>query len=312
MDTQRIAEQLASRGHALVPGFVTGEALARAQAAIDTYFPDPEASGSTPEEVNALKHAVPFPFTSNDLNRHALDTRVIDVVEELLGTTDLRLTSSFIQAKYGTAYGESRDQTLHNDAWAASSLVHPRADGVYQRVYGILYLTDVTVDTAPTYVVDRAAHLGLPLLTDAGKGSYDKAEYPELYEQERPVEAEAGSLLLFVGDIVHRGSAYHELLGRRLALFFNMHGAQARWTDKHLWSMRPAHPNWNTLHELMVELNPRQRHLLGFPPPGDDYWTDETIGHLERMYPGIDSKPYLPPAPAQVPASPQVPAPVAP
>ncbi|MFF1495377.1 hypothetical protein [Streptomyces sp. NPDC058304] len=130
----------------------------------------------------------------------------------------------------------------------------------------------------------------------------EAAEYPGLYEQERPVEAEAGSLLLFVGDIVHRGSAYNELLGRRLALFFNMHGAQARWTDKHLWSMRPAHPNWNTLHELMVELDPRQRHLLGFPPPGDDYWTDETIGHLERMYPGIDSKPYLPPTPAQVPA----------
>ncbi|WP_406513783.1 hypothetical protein OG851_38760 [Streptomyces sp. NBC_00161] len=107
-------------------------------------------------------------------------------------------------------------------------------------MYGILYLTDVTVDTAPTYVVDRAAHLGLPLPTDARKGSYDKAEHPG--------------------------------------------------------------PNWNTLHELMVELDPRQRHLLGFPPPGDDHWTDKTIGHLERMCPGIDSKPYLPPTPAQVPA----------
>ncbi|MFF1340685.1 hypothetical protein ACFVYT_22700 [Streptomyces sp. NPDC058290] len=99
---------LASQGYALVP-------------AIDTCFPDPEASGSTPEEVN--------------------------------------------------------------DAWAASSLVHPRADGVYQRVYGILYLTHVTVDTAPTYVADRAA---------------------------------PRAPLLFVGDIVHRGSAYNEPLGRQL------------------------------------------------------------------------------------------------
>lgn len=87
---------------------------ARAQAAIGNCFPDPEASGSTAEEVNALNHAVPFPFTSDDLNRHGLDTRVIDVVEGLLGTTDLRLTSSFIQANYGTTYGESRDQTLRN------------------------------------------------------------------------------------------------------------------------------------------------------------------------------------------------------
>lgn len=294
MDAKNIATQLSVNGYCLVPDFLTGEALEAAVAAIGTYFPDPESGDCAADEVAALKHAVPFPFTSNALNRHPLDPRVVEVATELLGTADLRLTSAFIQAKYGTEYGESKDQRLHNDAWAASSLVHPRADGVYQRLYGILYLTDVTEDTAPTYVVDRAAHLGLPLLTPEGTGAYAKETYPELYEKERPVVAEKGSLLLFVGDIVHRGSAYHARYGRRLALFFNIHGAQARWTDKHLWSLRPAHPDWGTFRDLLIELDPHRRHLLGFPPPGDGYWTEETVAHLEEMYPGIDVTPYRP------------------
>ncbi|MFJ9590010.1 phytanoyl-CoA dioxygenase family protein [Streptomyces acidicola] len=294
MDAKDIAAELATKGYALVPDFLTGEALTEAVAAIETYFPDPESGDRTAEDVAALKHAVPFPFTSNALNRHPLDPRVVDVAEKLLGTTDLRLTSAFIQAKYGTAYGGTKDQRLHNDAWAVNSLVYPRADGVYQRVYGILYLTDVSQDTAPTYVVDRAARLGVPLLTPEGTGAYDKESYPELYERERPIVAGKGSLLLFVGDTVHRGSAYHERLGRRLALFFNIHGAQARWTDKHLWSLRPAHPDWGTFRDLMTELEPRQRHLLGFPPPGDAYWTEDTIKHLSQMYPGIDAEPYMP------------------
>ncbi|MFJ5681001.1 phytanoyl-CoA dioxygenase family protein [Streptomyces sp. NPDC093097] len=292
MDAKSIAEQIAETGYALVPDFLTGQALQDAAAAMESYFPDPEAASSTAEEITALKHAVPFPFTSNALNRISLDNRAIDVAEHLMGTSDLRLTSSFIQAKYGTAYGETRDQTLHNDAWAASSLLHPRTDGIYQRLYGIVYLTDVTEDTGPTYVVGRADYLGVPLITEAKKASYDKSAYPELYERERPIEAKKGSVLLFVGDIVHRGSAYRAREGRRLALFFNIHAAAARWTDKHLWSLRPASPNWDTFREFMVDLTPRQRHLLGFPPAGDPYWSAESLKHLTELYPGIDTTPY--------------------
>jgi hypothetical protein len=299
MNEAAVAQEIAEKGYALIPDFLTGTALAEATAAMNGYFPDPHDPAVGPDDIAKLKHAVPFPFTSNALNRICLDPRVLAVTTHLLGTDDLRLTSSFIQAKYGTNYGESRDQTLHNDAWAASSLLHPRTDGVYQRIFGILYLTDVTVDTAPTYVVDRVDHLGLPLITANGKASYEKEEYPELYERERPVPAGKGSLLLFVGDIVHRGSAYRAADGRRLAVFFNIHSAAASWTDKHLWSLRPAAPNWGTFRDLMVELQPQQRHLFGFPPPGDDYWTPETIRHLSELYPGIDTTPYLP-APVRV------------
>ncbi|WP_409475041.1 phytanoyl-CoA dioxygenase family protein [Streptomyces sp. HC307] len=224
MDVSAVAAETAERGFALVPGFLTGAHLDQAVAGIEEYFPDPEGDTDGFVDVDAFKHAVPFPFSSNALNRLPLDPRVIDVAELLLGTEDLLLTSSFAQAKYGTAYGGTHDQSLHNDTWAVNSLLPPRTDGAYQRLFGIVYLTDVTADTAPTYVAGRADDLGVPLITSVRKATYSSTEYPALYERERPVEAAKGSLLLFTGDLVHRGSAYRARHGRRLALFFNIHG----------------------------------------------------------------------------------------
>ena len=292
MDVAAVTREIARRGHALIPSFVTGEELKRATAGIEEYFPDPETTADGTLDVGAFKHAVPFPFAANALNRLVLDPRVVEVAERLLGTRDILLTSSYVQAKYGTAYGGTKDQALHNDTWAVNSLLPPRTDGVYQRLFGIVYLTDVTVDTAPTYVAGRAGDLGVPLITGDRKATYSKDAYPALYARERPVEAPKGSLLLFTGDLVHRGSAYRGRHGRRLAVFFNLHAAAARWTGKHLWAMLPASPGWPEFCDLMAELSPGQRRLLGFPVPGDPYWTADTLGRLADLYPGIDTAPY--------------------
>ncbi|MEU8028809.1 phytanoyl-CoA dioxygenase family protein [Streptomyces sp. NPDC049099] len=294
MNVEAVAEEIEARGYALIPGFLSAGELEQAVAAIEEYFPDPEAGAADAVDVGAFKHAVPFPFASNALNRLPLDPRVIAVAERLLSTRDILLTSSYVQAKYGTAYGETKDQSLHNDTWAVNSLLPPRTDGVYRRLFGIVYLTDVTAGTAPTYVAGRAGDLGVPLITSERRATYSSAAYPGLYERERPVEAPKGSLLLFTGDLVHRGSAYRDRYGRRLALFFNLHSAAARWTGKHLWALLPSSPGWATFQELISELTPEQRQLLGFPEPGDPYWTADTVRRLCELYPGIDVTPYEP------------------
>jgi len=294
MDVETVTKEIGERGFALIPDFLAGERLDRAVADIAEYFPDPEDGAVDAAGVGALKHAVPFPFTSNALNRLPLDPQVIDVAGRLTGTRDILLTSAFVQAKYGTAYGATTDQSLHNDAWAVNSLLPPRTDGAYQRLFGIVYLTDVTAGTAPTYVAGRADDLGVPLITSQDRATYSESEYPALYDRERPVEAPKGSLLLFTGDLVHRGSAYRDRYGRRLALFFNLHSAAARWTGKHLWAMMPASPGWGTFQELIVGLAPHQRQVLGFPEPGDPYWPADTARRLAELYPGIDTTPYEP------------------
>ena len=37
---------------------------------------------------------------------------------------------------------------------------------------------------------------------------------------------------------------------------------------------------------------PRQREVLGFPPPGHPYWNKETIAAVAMRYPKMDMKPY--------------------
>jgi len=39
-------------------------------------------------------------------------------------------------------------------------------------------------------------------------------------------------------------------------------------------------------------MTPKQRSILGIPPPGDKYWTKSTIGYLKSRYPTIDISPY--------------------
>ena len=46
------------------------------------------------------------------------------------------------------------------------------------------------------------------------------------------------------------------------------------------------------MHRFMAEATPRQRELLGFPPPGDSLWTEEFIAGMATRYPGFDAEPY--------------------
>jgi hypothetical protein len=46
------------------------------------------------------------------------------------------------------------------------------------------------------------------------------------------------------------------------------------------------------LTRFIERTTPRQREVLGFPPPGHPYWNEETLGALELRYPKMDMAPY--------------------
>jgi hypothetical protein len=48
---------------------------------------------------------------------------------------------------------------------------------------------------------------------------------------------------------------------------------------------------WGLANRFMAEATPRQRELVGFPPPGDPLWTPFIEGMAAR-YPGFDPEPY--------------------
>jgi ectoine hydroxylase-related dioxygenase (phytanoyl-CoA dioxygenase family) len=210
----------------------------------------------------------------------------------VLGTKDIRMGDCVLQAKYGTLAGGGRDQSLHNGAWEGSSLVYPREAGIFQRIFAIVYLTDVTADLAPTYVVARSDSAGVPLVTESGLASYTREAYPWLYDVERPVLAPAGSALLTTGRTIHRGSAVQAERGERFALFVNFHAAAATWQRSRTFVSLPGAPAGPAARRFMSASTPAQRQLLGFPPPGHEYWSRDTLRHVGEIYPDMDLAPY--------------------
>ena len=63
------------------------------------------------------------------------------------------------------------------------------------------------------------------------------------------------------------------------------------WTGKQAWPDHAIRPGWS---EAMTAMSVRERDLFGFPPPGSDYWTPETLAGVQARYPGMDMAPYRP------------------
>ena len=111
----------------------------------------------------------------------------------------------------------------------------------------------------------------------------------EIYEQEQPVVCKPGTLLVYDYRTFHRGSRLRGARSHRLTLSF-AYGITAPWHGFVSWPNRAEEP---VVRDLVASLSPRERELLGFPPAGHKYWTEETIEGLARRYPGTDASPYL-------------------
>jgi hypothetical protein len=46
------------------------------------------------------------------------------------------------------------------------------------------------------------------------------------------------------------------------------------------------------MQAFVEKTSPRQREVLGFPPPGHEYWNAETIEAVRLRYPKMDMGPY--------------------
>jgi hypothetical protein len=58
------------------------------------------------------------------------------------------------------------------------------------------------------------------------------------------------------------------------------------WIDRLGLSERVNRPEW---HQLLERATPRQLELVGFPPRGHPYWTEETWQGTSERYPAAAS-----------------------
>jgi hypothetical protein len=208
-----------------------------------------------------------------------LHDAVVAIAQALAGSDDLRLLRAGYQAKYGGTVDYT--QVLHFD-YPNHSLVVPADDDI---VGFFLYLSDVTADLGPTMLVGDTVRG--PLRPDRTH-LMPAADYPAMYAAERAATGSAGSLLAYRSTTYHRGSAISAPRGVRLTLGF-AYGRPSPWTGYQAFPRLGEEPG---LRKLVAVATPRQRSLLGFPPPGDPYWTAGTLAAVARRYPGFDPADY--------------------
>lgn len=224
-----------------------------------------------------------FPYVDDALNAVTLHPYLVGFVERLVASSNIALSHGAIVGKY--AGKADYDQELHAD-YTNNTLAYPASGVSAVDIPMIVYYTDVTVDLGPTYVVSAELTRGLP---PTGRRFYSRDDYPDLYAAEKPALMPAGSALIYSMTTLHRGSSIRASEGTRFSQFIGYHTVGPAWLGSHSFQGAGGRPE---MDRLVTIATPRQRQLLGFPAPGDPYWTAETRAGIAARYPQMDMSSY--------------------
>ena len=277
-------------GWCVIDRVIPPDLVAAAQQALPSVFPtaDEFADGVDPER-NApyfTEHGAPhpqFPFEADALNQIALHDAILDIAEQFLAVDDVRVYQASVSAKYANT-APDYEQLLHVD-YANHTLVVPRTDVGFQHVTMFVYLSDVTPETAATRVVSREHTAGIPV----ERTYLHLGEYAHLYALEETAPGPAGSVLVYRPDVFHRGVCLTQSRAARFTLAVAFKPAATDWIGFHAFPPRAEDMAW---HRFVRHATVRQLTALGFPKPGDAYWTPETLAGVAARYPALDMQPW--------------------
>lgn len=290
-------------GFVVLPAYLSSADLAAATAELPLLFPtadqfhdrvNPERNRRFEDEFGGIED---FPFTSTPLSLLAVHPLLIDLGQQLLGTSELRVYSIEAWAKYSGA--ADYDQHLHRDYLGATLLV-PSDDLRFGQVEMFVYLVDVPVELGPTAYVASSHTNALPLIPNwfppvDGKADSDHPTWisplgrPDLYEHEVRAPGTAGTVVAYTNQTVHRGTQLTAQRGARYTLHLNFRPAESEWQSRHSWVEHAIEQPWSNFVEAA---SPRQLALFGWPSPGHPFWTRQTIDAIHQRYPGLDVTPW--------------------
>jgi hypothetical protein len=269
-------ERWRTDGYVIVEGVLDPEDLAAARADLERLVP---TFAQVRDEGAEPTYYSQFPFQAPVLDRLALHPTLIDFAQRALGG-DVLLSHSEMLHKYA-GHGE-HDQEMHQD-YGNNSLIVPSMTDIDQ-VASITYLTDVTPELGPTGVVSFGD--GAPW---KHQRRWSRTEAPGLHELEHLATVPAGSTVFYTMRTFHRGTKMTAVEGSRHSLHVAFQRPSSTWAGWRSFAQLGDRPE---TVDLLPLLSPHQRTVLGFPPPGHPYWTDESIADIQRRYPAMDLAPY--------------------
>ncbi len=259
-----------------------------------------------------------FPTSIESLDDLVLNEQLIEAVQQLLQTDDIRLLQADLWSKLGVGSKDhdaqaNTDQRMHMD-YGNNTLLHPDWFSP-DAVAAVIYYDDSDETSGGTAFVPRQGeddpayqppfiHMpgqaGKPFFNDRHTAEkwFEKNDpdayklRQSLYEREQVVQFKPGTVLFYRHDIWHRGTPVTPGKLRRV------HNLAWRRADARAWS------NWNegwarqsyygNVEAIIGRSTPLQRSLLDFPLPGDPYWTKQKIDNAAARYEcyGFNAEPY--------------------
>ena len=266
-------------GYVVASAFFSAEEVAR--AADDLLAQTPHPDTPTPPPNPFFSRDDFFPFPSEAANALVAHDAILDVVEQVTGCEEIVLSIANAVVKHAGA--ANFDQPLHCD-YPNNTVVFPDdSQGRFRNVGVIVYLTDVTEELGPTYVVSQQHYVGDPLHQSL------RSRPDDLYQHEIPVVGPAGTVLFYGLRTFHRGSQMSAGQGHRITLHPVYLPADAYWMQRAGFAAEAGSP---TFQRFIQKATPRQRRLVDFPLPGHPYWTEQTLAGVAARYPGADLRPY--------------------
>ena len=313
--------QWRNHGYLIVNNIIEPDLLNNAFTDIHTIFPN-----VSKKEIDELSKVtdfgsngkLEFPSQYNSLNKITLSENLINAVSDLLNDKDIRLIQSDAWAKYGTTFNNgklnNRDQRMHFD-YPNNNLVHPPEWDNPESVAMIIYYDDYSEGSTalvPRRGLDDEAYQwpyinlpgvsGHPWINNKDDAEdYFRKNYPEkyefrkkLYQREKKINYSVGTVLFYRLDLWHRGTPVKPGKIRRVHnLGFKKASSEWITTWNKGWARKLAFKG--NVEPLYAKLSVLQRNCLGFPKPGDPYWTEKTLNAFIERYKqyGLDASPYL-------------------
>jgi hypothetical protein len=277
-------------GWCLLQGLLSEKEVDAARTAVAALFPTAEEFEA---DVNPARNApfrhdshqvLPrFPFEEAALNDVVVHERILDLAEQFLGISDPRMYQAMVGAKYGGG-ALSDEQLLHAD-FGNHTLVVPRHEPGYQQLEMFVYLSDVTPETGATRLVPLSMTGDIPV----ERTYLSPLDYADLYATEVAASGPAGSILAYRPDVYHRGVRMAVPGTARFMLHVSYEPAGTAWLNSFGLPHAGEDMAW---YRFVGRATPRQLMALGFPAPGDPYWTAETLAGTAARYPMLDMMPW--------------------
>ncbi|MEV0718457.1 phytanoyl-CoA dioxygenase family protein [Asanoa sp. NPDC050611] len=300
MDLDGAVQTWQSDGFVILPGFIPTDELKPAVDELDLVFPSADGfhNGTDPRRDRFVGDEFAgidtLPFASTELSLLAVHHRVLDLAEALLGDDDIHVYGAEAWAKYTGAC--DYDQDMHRDYLGHTILVPSTTPGCRQ-VEMFVFLDDVPEELGPPHLVPRRHTAHLPAVPNwylrpgGQKDSRfnDDSGSPDLYAAEVSGAGPAGTVIAFETGTFHRGTQLTAPRGVRYSMQLCFRPANLHWGQRVAWAERSFSTPWV---DFVGRATPRQLQTFGFPPPGHDYWTAETLAGTAQRYPMLDLTPW--------------------